>query len=129
MTCRKAAASMGCSGLDSRAPTSPGSEPSARATVSATLATVLLGRIPGESTPPCPPPDPGRSSADDLRMRPRNGLDLAELVPEPRQDSHGRGLAVLARGRHPAEPALLHREAAEGHGRWQRLERGFDAPG
>src|SRR3954452_22668025 len=122
ITCRKAAALMGCSGLDSRAPTRPGSEPSARVTVSATLATVLLGRIPREGTPPCPPPDPGRSSAHDLRMSPGHRLALADLVPKPRQHADRRGLAVLPGRGHPAQPTLLHREAAERDGGRQ----GFD---
>src|SRR5215467_14422227 len=72
MTCRKAAASMGCSGLGSRAPTRPGSEPSARATVSATLATVLLGRMCGRQS------NPAEALPDDLWVAPRHRLDLAE---------------------------------------------------
>src|SRR5262249_43730531 len=45
MTCRNAAASMGRSGLGWCEPASPGRAPSARAAVSAALATVLLGRM------------------------------------------------------------------------------------
>src|ERR1051326_648723 len=117
MTCRKAAASMGCSGLASCAPTRPGSEPSARAAVSATLATVLLGRIWRAGYPRLSSrgSSPGRSDGlpHDLWVAPRHRLDLSEGVALPGEDGDRAGPAVLAGRRHPAEPAVIESEAPQ----------------